>query len=67
MITTTKTGTRTDDIAITDHEDAGLPENCVIRLARVATVSEDLIARRLGEIKTKDRNAVSALLKQYAP
>lgn len=55
MITTAKSGARADDVAITDHTDAGLPEACVIRLARVATVSEDLIARRLGEIKTKDR------------
>ena len=67
MITTAKSGTRADDIAITDHEDAGLPDKCVVRLARLTTVSDGQISRRLGEIKTKDRNAVSALLKQYAP
>ena len=67
MITTAKSGARADDIAVTDHDGAGLPEKCVIRLARVTTVSDGQVSRRLGEIKAKDRNAVSALLKQYAP
>jgi hypothetical protein len=67
MITTAKTGTRADDIAITNPESAGLPEACVVRVARLTTIAESLIARRIGEIKPKDRNAVSALLRRYAP
>jgi hypothetical protein len=67
MITTAKSGLRLDDIAITSHEIAGLPEPCVIRLARLTTVAHSGIARRIGDIKPKDRNAVSAQLRRYAP
>jgi mRNA-degrading endonuclease toxin of MazEF toxin-antitoxin module len=66
MITTAKSGHRPDDIVITDREKAGLPEACVIRLARIATIGDAQIARRLGEITPKDRNAATALLKRYA-
>lgn len=65
MITTAKSGHRRDDIAITDRERAGLPEDCVIRIARIATIGEAQIARRLGEITTKDRNAATGLLRRY--
>jgi len=67
MITTAKSGGRRDDVQISDRENVGLPEDCVVRLARLATVSDSLIARRIGELKPKDRNAVSALWKRYAP
>jgi len=66
MITTAKSGRRRDDIAITDHKKAGLPEECVVRMARIATVGESQIARRRGEITTKDRNAAINLLRRYA-
>ncbi|MEJ0026138.1 MAG: type II toxin-antitoxin system PemK/MazF family toxin [Rhizomicrobium sp.] len=67
MITTAKSGVRRDDVQISDRENVGLPEDCVIRLARLATVSDSLIARRIGELTPKDRNAVAALWKRYAP
>lgn len=67
MITTAKSGTRPDDVSISSPEDAGLPEACVIRLARLTTVGESQIARRIGEIKMKDRSAVGALLRRYVP
>ena len=67
MITTAKTGHRPDDIAIMNIERAGLFEDCVIRVARMTTVSDGQIARRLGDIMPKDRTAVSALLKRYTP
>lgn len=67
MITTAKTGPRTGDIAITNLTRTGLPEACVIRPARLAAVSEGQIARRLGDIVPKERNAVTALLKLYLP
>jgi mRNA-degrading endonuclease toxin of MazEF toxin-antitoxin module len=65
MITTAKSGNRRDDIAVTDREGAGLPEDCVIRVARLATVSDAQIVRRLGEIAPKDRNGVISLLRRY--
>lgn len=67
MITTAKSGARRDDILVSNVQRAGLPEPCVIRAARVTAISEGQIARRLGDITPKDRNAVSALLKLYLP
>ena len=67
MITTAKAGQRPDDIAISDLTSAGLPQACVIRVARIAAVSDAQIARRLGNIPTKERNTVTSLLKRYAP
>ena len=67
MITTAKAGHRADDIAVTNRERAGLPEECVIRVARVTTVGDAQITRRLGDISPKDRSAVSGLLRRYAP
>jgi hypothetical protein len=52
---------------VSDLRKAGLPEDCVIRLSRLATVSDGQIARRLGDITVKDRNAISALLRKYMP
>lgn len=65
MITTAKAGTRPDDIPVTMPEAVGLPEDCVIRPVRLATLSDTLILRRVGTIKTRDRVAVTALIKRY--
>ena len=67
MITTAKSGQRLDDIAVTNLERAGLPEDCVIRVPRLTAVSDGQIARRLGDLTPKDRTAVTALLKRFAP
>jgi len=67
MITTAKSGMRPNDIVVSNRERAGLPEHCVIRVPRMTTVSDGQIARRLGEILPKDRNAVIALLRNYVP
>jgi mRNA interferase MazF len=67
MITTAKSGRRPNDITVTDLSRAGLPEECVIRVARITAVGDNQVVRRLGDITQKDRNAVSALLKRYAP
>jgi mRNA interferase MazF len=67
MITTAKSGQRSSDIPVTNRERAGLPEECVIRVARVTAVTDGQIARRLGDITPRDRTAVSALLKRYVP
>mgnify|MGYP001556040619 FL=1 len=67
MITTAKSGQRPKDIVVSDRVRAGLPEPCVIRVPRIAMVSDHQIARRLGDLAPKDRNTISALLKQYMP
>jgi mRNA interferase MazF len=65
MITTARAGTRADDIAVTNHARAGLPTDCVVRLPRLTTLSDAQIARRIGTLTAKDRNAVTRLLKLY--
>lgn len=67
MITTAKSGRRPNDIPVTNRERAGLPEDCVIRVARLAAVGDGQLARRLGDITPKDRTAIAALMKIYAP
>ena len=67
MITTAKTGKRLHDVAITNLARAGLHESCVVRVARLMTVGDGQIARRVGEIMPKDRSAVSALLHLFIP
>jgi mRNA-degrading endonuclease toxin of MazEF toxin-antitoxin module len=67
MITTAKAGQRQGDIAVSDRDRAGLPEECVIRASRLMTVGDTQIGRKLGNITPKDRNAVSAFLRRYAP
>lgn len=67
MITTAKAGPKDEDVPVTDHTKAGLPEDCVVRVPRLATLSDAQISHRLGTITTRDRNAVTALLKKYLP
>lgn len=67
MITTAKAGVRPDDVRIADHVAAGLPEECVVRVPRLATLSAVQIARRLGSLGIKERRAVAGLLKRFAP
>ena len=67
MITTARAGVRRDDVPVTDHRAAGLPEECVIRTTRLTTLSDAQIARRIGAITSRDRNAVAALIKRFLP
>ncbi len=67
MITTAKGGTLPEDIHVTDPQTVGLVEDCVIRPSRLFTISADLVDRRLGAVKPRDRSAVTAFLKKYVP
>ena len=67
MITTAASGPLPGDVAITNPERAGLHHACFIRVGRLTTVNDRLIARKIGDIAVKDRNAVTALLRQYLP
>jgi len=66
MITTAKAGIQPEDLLVTEPAKAGLPADCVIRVSRLTTLSDQQIDRRLGTITPKLRNAVVALLKRYA-
>jgi mRNA-degrading endonuclease toxin of MazEF toxin-antitoxin module len=63
MITTARAGVRKDDVQIAGLERAGLPVPCVVRPARLVTMNEAMIGRRLGSLLPKDRNAVAAVLR----
>ncbi|MBI4967875.1 MAG: type II toxin-antitoxin system PemK/MazF family toxin [Rhodospirillales bacterium] len=65
MITTAKAGLRPDDLPIGNPKKAGLPEGCVIRVARLATLGSGQISHRLGEITMAERNGVIAQLRQF--
>jgi mRNA-degrading endonuclease toxin of MazEF toxin-antitoxin module len=65
MITTAKAGVRSDDIRIAKAAAAGLPEDCVIRPSRLATLGEAQIDRRIGAVSTAEREAVTAALRRY--
>lgn len=67
MISTAQAGERPDDIMVSNIETMGLSVDCAIRPARIATISESRIQRKIGTISTKDRNAVSAMLKKFVP
>jgi mRNA-degrading endonuclease toxin of MazEF toxin-antitoxin module len=67
MISSAQAGERTDDILVTDPEKVGLHVRCAIRVGRMAAISESRIGRRLGAITAKDRAAVAALMKKFAP
>ena len=67
MITTAKAGEMPDDIRISDHRKAGLPESCVIRPTRMMTLGPAQIDRRLGSIGSKERAAVLAAIKRFCP
>jgi mRNA-degrading endonuclease toxin of MazEF toxin-antitoxin module len=67
MITTAKTGARPEDVRIADPRKVGLPEDCVVRVSRMTTVSDAQISHRLGAVASKERAAVQALLRRYIP
>ncbi len=67
MITTARAGRQPEDIPVSDRAQAGLPEDCVIRVKRLTALNEIQISRRIGAITAKDRRAVGGLLKRYLP
>jgi mRNA interferase MazF len=62
MVTTAKAGLKPDDIPISNREVAGLPEQCVVRPSRLATLGGAQLSHRLGSLGRKDRAAVSGYL-----
>ena len=54
MITTAKASNWPSDVTITDLDAAGLRVPCLIRW-RMATIPNDLVLRRLGELNPLDR------------
>ena len=67
MITTARhlRDVRVDDIEIEDLARAGLPQPCVIRLARLATLEWGDHVRRLGTLDRNERPAIATLLRRW--
>jgi hypothetical protein len=62
MTATGKAGMRRGDIAVSDPTKAGLPEQRVVRPARLTSLSD----ARIGALSMKMRNAISATMKRDA-
>lgn len=67
MITTARAmrDVRPDDIVIADLAKTGLPQPCVVRLARLATFEWTNQVRRIGTVAARERHAVGGLLKRW--
>lgn len=55
------------DVPITDLRTAGLPVRCVIRSAKLATISRARIVRKSGELSRPDWERARAQLARYFP
>lgn len=66
MITSTSKGWQ-GDVPISDLKAAGLPVACVVRPAKIATVSVGRIRRKLGRLRPADWRGVRESLGRYTP
>ncbi len=66
MITSSSKGWHAD-VPISDLEAAGLPVACVVRPAKIATVSVERIHRKLGKLRRADLKAVRENVGRYLP
>jgi len=63
MVTSAENPRWPDDVAVSDLALAGLPRSSVIRPAKIATIQQDRVVRRLGELALADRRAVRGAMK----
>jgi len=64
MITTTSHHPWPGDTEIADHEAAGLPLPCIVRL-KLFTLDNRLIVRQAGTLSTPDRTRVKKALDRF--
>lgn len=62
MITSADNPRWDGDVAIADLETAGLPAASVVRPAKIAVIDAERVARKLGRLEKKLRNAVAESL-----
>lgn len=65
MITSAKNKKWKGDIAIADHEATGLPAPSLIRPAKLATLQQNMIIRRVGKLEKSQQRAVTKALQNY--
>ncbi|WP_375459972.1 type II toxin-antitoxin system PemK/MazF family toxin [uncultured Enterovirga sp.] len=66
MITTASAGTWPSDHPLIDVEPTGLRQPCVVRW-KIMTLSSTLVARKIGELASADRNALEEQLAGILP
>ena len=54
------------DVPVTDLATAGLPTDCAVRAAKIATVSVARVNRKIGSLHPSDWKAVLAELARYS-
>ena len=64
MITTAKHSSWRSDVNLKDYPEANLTVPSTVRL-KLFTLEKSMVVRQLGRLSKKDKNAVSASLKQY--
>jgi mRNA interferase MazF len=53
------------DVQVSDLGSAGLPVESVVRPAKIATIAEEALIRRIGSLPKADRNRVSASINRF--
>ena len=61
---TTQSGQDNHDVLLHDWKDAGLLALSTVRLHKLATLEKSLVQRCLGCVQSKDRAAISAVLRR---
>jgi mRNA interferase MazF len=66
MVTTSGHRSWPGDVALSDHEAAGLQVRCIVRL-KLFTVDNRLLVKRIGCLPNNDQKKISSQLKPYLP
>lgn len=65
MVTSAENRGWDGDVPVSDLTATGLPAASLVRPAKIATVDQDRILRRIGKLPSKDVRAVIAQLKKF--
>lgn len=67
MVTSAENRQWDSDVLVSDLAVAGLPAASMVRAAKIATVDQDRILRRIGKLPSKDVRALKAQLQRFGP
>ncbi len=65
MITSAKHAPVHGDVLVSDLKLAGLPSDSIVRPSKMATFEEPSFVKRIGTLSTKDREKLSAQLREF--
>jgi mRNA interferase MazF len=66
MVTTTGHRSWPGDVALSDHQAAGLHQLCIVRL-NLFSLDNRLLIKRIGSLSVKDQRQISSPLKIHLP